>query len=121
VFPRILIQKRSLYQHRLGTNIGKTQNERRLWAHRRPRSGVVKGVCPAVLAHMLMDIGIKWPEKDRPVKKRKLEVAEVSAVDWQTKVWYEHSAIPVMFVAVSDDSSKTTPRKQRQQFCLCQI
>ena len=66
-------------------------------------SGVVKGVSPAVLASMLLDIGIKWPEKDRPVKKRKLEVVVVSETDWQTKAWYEHSAIPVPFVADRDE------------------
>ena len=37
------------------------------------------------------------------MKKRKLEVSEIQAVDWQTKVWYEHSAIPVPFVADRDE------------------
>ena len=61
--------------------------------------GVVKGVEPAVLATMFLGLALKWPERNRKVKKKKQEVRRVEQVDWSTTLWFEHEKIPVPLVA----------------------
>lgn len=61
--------------------------------------GVVKDVEPVVLATMFLGLALKWPERNRKIKKKKQEVRRVEQVDWSTTLWFEHEKIPFPLVA----------------------